>query len=210
MNKKIFIQTLRKEIDTISNEISDLLHKDDVFRNRTKTLLEESSIDIHVRNEIVRNHYSTVLVAIRRQLGTDDSEISLLKLLEKLKTHSRVITKEWYAEEWLKDSSMMQQDNSPELKEVIENIPISEFEKNFGENHLDHSNIMNDIKVLKSATDTVKTFVDKRLAHTDKKSVKSVSEKEYLEALELLENLTTKYVLLLKQVGISLKPVIQD
>ncbi len=210
MNKS-FIDRLRKDIDIISDEISDLLHKDNVFENRTKSLIEELSIDNHIKTEIIRNHYSTMLVAVRRQLGIKKGEISLLNLLNKLIQHNTSITKEWYASEWLKDSSLMTPNNAPELKDFVLNIPVSEFEKHFGKDYLDAVVVWRDIKVLKSATKIIKSYVDKRIAHRDRAPVVSVNEKEYLEALELLEKMTTKYILLLKQVGmVGLKPVIQD
>ncbi len=210
MNKRSFIPTLRKEIDIISGEISDLLHKQDVFENRVKGLLEEPIIDHHVKSEIVRNHYSAVLSAVRRQLGTKDGEISLLRLLTKLRDHHTSITKDWYAEEWLKDSSLLGNGSYPELKGFVENMPVAEFERMFGDDYLDRSRIEHDIKVLETATKTIKTYVDKCIAHTDKSGAEIVSEVEYLGAVELLDKLTSKYVLLLKQIGIHLRPVIQD
>jgi hypothetical protein len=211
MNKKTFIPTLRKEIDIISDEISDLLYKQDVFENRVKSLLEDPSIDHHIKTEIVQNHYSAVLSAVRRQLGTQDGEISLLRLLTKLRDNNTSITKEWYAEEWLRDSSLLGDDRYPELKGFVERMPVNEFERMFGDEYLDKQRVVHDITVLKSATKTIKAYVDKRIAHRDKTAVVNVTEGEYIVALELLEKLTKKYILLLKQVGmVRLKPVIQD
>lgn len=62
-----FIATLKKEIEIISNEIMDLLHKEGVFQTRMKPL--QGKIDGYAYEGAVKNHYESALVAIRRQLG---------------------------------------------------------------------------------------------------------------------------------------------
>lgn len=209
--KSSFIEKLRKDINIVSDEVSDLLHKEDVFQNRVKKLIENDSIDLHIKSVLIQNHYSTAFTSVRRQLGTKSGEVSLLSILLRLAEHHKLITKEWYAEEWLKESSLMHPDHSPELKIFVQNIPNLEFERNFGQDHLDKARVELDLDKLKHATESVKKYVDKRIAHRDKGAVVSVSEKEYLASLKLIEALTKKYILLLNQVGmIGLKPVIQD
>ncbi|MCQ3944274.1 MAG: hypothetical protein DPW11_00630 [bacterium] len=203
------IERLRSDIDTIQDEMTSLLHSEDMFRNRLIPLVEKASVDVSSKRTLYQAHYTTMLLGVRRQLGRDAEEISLLKLLEKLKENHNLITKSWYSEEWLKDSSL-ESDNST-LSEFIAAIPNGEFEEYFGQEYLSSEIVDKDIEKLTQATESIKTFVDKRLAHRDKKDPEIVKEEEYKSALQTLEKLISKYILLLKQVGMSrLTPTMQD
>lgn len=203
-----FINNLIRSIDTVSNEISDLLHHEDVFQNRVKTQVK--NVDPYVLELISQSHYSFVLSAIRRQLGTDNSEISLMNILIKLKQNCLVITEQWYAETWLKDSSLLTSAEDQTVKIFVENIPHSEFKEHFGINgHLDASIVESDIEKLRVTTEKIKLYVDRRIAHRDRNVPDSIETAAYLEALNTLDLIATKYILLLKQIGITLKPVIQ-
>lgn len=213
--KKEFIASLKKEIKTIQDEITEILYFEDVFRNRAKSLLSDPNVDGYVKDTLVKNHYSSILIAIRRQLGEFTNEVSLLRLLQKLREHPTLITEDWYAAEWLDESSLLNQakeSNDGLLENFVRGIPVSEFQTNFGiKGHLDEKLLEADIESLKSATDKIKQYVDKKLAHTDKTSPERVTEQDYFKALKVLEDLTRKYILLLEQVGMpNLTPVIQD
>ena len=203
------IERLRSDIDTIQEEMTNLLHSEDMFQNRVIPHLERIAIDVSSKRTIYQNHYTTILSGIRRQLGKDSGEVSLLKLLENVKENCTLITKSWYSREWLKDSKLGSDD--PILSEFITGIPDGEFETFFGQDHLSSEIVDNDIGKLTQATKTIKAFVDKRIAHRDKKNPQNVKEEEYKNALLTLEELISKYILLLKQVGMSqLTPIMQD
>lgn len=205
-----FLNSVKADINVISAQISDLLHKEDVFQNRFKPLA--GKIDGYVFNEAVKNHYSSALVAIRRQLGMDNNEVSLKKLLKKLSNCNKWITEDWYASEWLKDSSLIK-DSDPLLKGFLEGIPNSEFHKNFGkEGFLDKAIVEEDYRLLNDATVKIKGHVNNQLTHTNKKRKNfDLKDEDYKRALKIIEKLTKKYILLLNQVGmVQLTPAIQD
>lgn len=204
-----FISNAQQDIKIISNQISDLLHKEDVYQKRIVPQIRNKSLDTYSANAIANNHYSAVMVAIRRQLGTQRQEISLLNLLKKLEKNNKLITIKWYCKEWLKDSSLLK-NSEDELKSFVKNLPAAEFEEYFGISILKKNIVKRDIAKLKSATKKIKLFVDKRLAHYDKKGPKSIKEKDYLKALKSIEQITKKYILLLEQSGVvNLTPVMQ-
>lgn len=206
-----FLERCKKDIEVISNGVSDILHHEDVFQNRTKTLFQSQNLDPHVRESIIRSHYTTTLAGIRRQLKTSKGEVSLLKLLEKLSENHRLITVQWYAHEWLKESSLIGSNSDPYIERFVENIPIAEFEGNFGKaGFLDKQIVEEDIRQLKAATKNIETYVDRRISHWDKKKPPKISEMEYLDSLDIINSITRKYILLLNQAGMSdLTPVIQ-
>lgn len=205
-----FIAVLKKEIEIISNEVTDLLHKDDVYQTRMKPLA--GKIDNYAYQQAIKNHFESALIAIRRQLGMDKSEISLKKLLTKLSHNNTWITEEWYTSEWLKESSLIK-NNDKLLANFIRGIPVGEFQEYFGKNgYLDKTNVDTDLSKLEEATNKIKQFVDERLAHTDKnKQQLHLNDHDYTQALKIIEQTTSKYILLINQVGMSsLTPVIQD
>jgi len=205
------IKTLRGEIKIVANDVSDLLYFEDVFITRTKPSLTTKKFDQYTIGAIIKSHYSSVLVIVRKLIGKKRNEISLMRILLRLEDNNSLITKDWYAKEWLKDSQLLSSEPDQLMKGFIENIPHDEFQKNFGKaGFLDKAIVTKDISDLENATATIKTYVDKRLAHHDKSQPEVVTEKYYLKALKTIDKLTSKYILLLNQAGMaSLKPVLQ-
>lgn len=206
-----FIERCQKNLTIISNGVSDILHQEDVFQNRTRKLFQAGNSDPHVQEAIIRSHYTTTLAGIRRQLKTSEGEVSLLKLLEKLSENHRLITVQWYTHEWLKDSSLVGSNSDPIIEQFVQNIPKAEFEENFGKSGvLDKQIVEEDIQKLKMATKNIETYADKRISHWDKKEPPKINETEYLDSLDVINSITRKYILLLNQAGMSdLTPVIQ-
>lgn len=205
-----FIQKLKKDMETIECEITDLLHQENIFR--TYVIPLKDTINKHAFSELVKSHYRSAFVAIRKQTGNDSSEVSLKKLLCKLLTNNSWITEDWYAYAWLEKSSLKNDDTT--VQNFINGIPISEFNEHFGKTGILDSNIVSeDIRNIEKATQKIKTYVDKVIAHIDKNTskVQKVADRDYVTALDTLEKITSKYMLLINQVGIpNLTPVIQD
>lgn len=202
-----FIKSVVKNIDVIQNEVTSLLGKENVFQSETKPLLlTQNGL---IASEVSRSHYQSIFTAIRRQLGELDGEISLLNLLTRLKNCNKWITETWYAEKWLKDYDFKGQD--PIIAAFMRSIPNSEFKRNFGvDGYLDKSIIEKDIKELIDTCKNIKQYTNENITHTKKiKKQPLISEDEYKSVLNIIDKITTKYVLLLKQIGITLTPTIQ-
>ncbi len=205
-----FIKKLKYDLEIISEEITDILYKEDVFTRITIPKLHESDIDPHIRTTVTKSHYSDMLTSVRRQITNDQksSEISLMKLLLRMRKNNTLITKDWYVKEWLTDSSLLK--DNPELAGFIRGIPATEFNNHFGDQFLDPAIIDKDIKILSEATSGIKAYVDKAIAHRDPSVPNPPSLEKYNNALKELDRIAKKYILLLKQVGMpSLKPILQ-
>jgi len=205
--QKEFIESAVKNINIIQNEVTELLGKENIFQQAVKPLLQKQNSLIAL--EVSRSHYQSNLTAIRRQLGKLDGEISLISLLIKLKNSNKWITEKWYAEMWLKDYSFVGQD--PIIMAFTKSIPNGEFKRIFGTNgYLDKSIVEKDINELTNTCTRIKQYTNENVTHTKKiKKQTSISESEYKTVLAVIDKLTTKYVLLLKQIGITLTPTIQ-
>lgn len=207
--QKQLVEKLQAQITVISDEVSQILHLEDVCSNRVAPHLAKSNIDQHSRLAIFQNHYTAVMSGVRRQLGLDSSEISLMNLLNTLLVNNTYITKAWYSNEWLHASQQIYDD--PIISGFMNALPGPEFERNFGKEYLSKEVVEQDIALLKASTATIKCYVDKKIAHKDKKDPDPVTEDNYKFALIVIEKTTTKYILLLKQVGMSsLTPIMQD
>jgi hypothetical protein len=205
--QKEFIESALKNINIIQNEVTALLGKENVFQQAVKPLLQSQNSLIAL--EVSRSHYQSNLTAIRRQLGILNGEISLLSLLTKLMNSNKWITEKWYAEMWLKDYNFAGQD--PIIMSFTKSIPNSEFKRNFGaDGYLDKSIVEKDVKELADTCTRIKQYTNENITHTKKiKKQIPISESEYKTVLSTIDKLTTKYILLLKQIGITLTPTIQ-
>ncbi len=205
-----FITKLKLDLEIISGEITEILYKEDVFTRITIPKLKESGTDPHIRTTVTKSHYSDMLTSVRRQITSDQKspEVSLMKLLLRMKKNNTLITKDWYVKEWLTDSSLLK--DNPELAGFIRGIPTAEFKSHFGDQFLDTAIIDKDIEILSEATSEIKAYVDKAIAHRDPSVPNPPSFEKYNNALRELDRIAKKYILLLKQVGMSsLKPVLQ-
>lgn len=208
--QKEFIKKLKSDLEIISDEITEILYKEDVFTRITIPKLRESDIDPHIRTTVTKSHYSDMLTSVRRQITSDQKspEVSLMKLLLRMRKNNVLITKDWYVKEWLTDSSLIK--DNPELAGFIQGIPAAEFKSHFGDQFLDPAIIGKDIAILSEATLEIKAYVDKAIAHRDPSAPNPPSFEKYNNALQELDRIAKKYILLLKQVGMSsLKPVLQ-
>lgn len=202
-----FIQSILKEMDIVQNEVTGLLGKENVFQKTTKPLLNHQNGLIAM--EVTRSYFQSALTAIRRQLGKLDDEVSLLSVLTKLKNSNGWITETWYVEQWLKDYDFQGQD--PIIINFTKGIPVGEFRRKFGANgFLEKSIVEIDIKELTETCKKIKDYTNENITHTKKvKKQKPISEADYNLAIGVIDKITTRYVLLLRQIGITLTPAIQ-
>jgi hypothetical protein len=117
----------------------------------------------------------------------DKTNISLLRLLTEVKTYPKLISRQYYLELY-----------------KAQNAPIIIGENDFnalagvGVNYLPTSLIETHIDELKSAADAVETYVDRRIAHHDRRATDIPTFGELSAALATMEKLVLLYVRLLQ------------
>lgn len=202
-----FLQSVYKEIEIIQKDVMNLLYCESRWQENIKPFIEKQNKQFC--SEISRSHYQSTLTAIRKQVSKTDGDVCLLNLLNKLKNSNKWITEQWYVENWLKDSDFVSQ--SQDLIDFTKQIPVSEFRRIFGKDgYLDEQIIQEDIQKLIDVCKRIKKYTNENITHTKKvKKEKLVSFEEYKLAIKTIDDITTKYVLLLEQIGITLTPVAQ-
>ena len=185
------IELWRKQIKNIQNEVQELLQGKKIFLDTYKIIEKNKEVQKNVFTWW--NHYKVsytyfVTSKIYHQIDKDDRADNLISLLENLYENCNIITSSWWVNHDTKTFS------------------TDEFEKKFGGNHLQPSNVYADIGELLYITKEVKEFRHTRIAHRDKSKIfnNTIQIKNINESITTIEKLTKKYTLLLEQRGLDL------
>ena len=149
--------------------------------------------------EFVRDCYGCyVTVGIRRlaKRSSDKNNITLIRLLEQIRDCADQFTFDFYLKMYPINGPKLQRrkfDNFSDDGIVISKVQIE-----------------CDIKELESISKKVSDFVDRRIAHNDKKATQSITFDDMSKSLELLNIIACKYFSLITSSGyLTLKPEIQ-
>jgi len=190
-----FIESLQKDIEEITGDISDLMWDRKMYTEFVEMVNDNPKINKpNAFYDFVKTGYvSHIVLGICRQIDKDEKALSLMNLLNRIFNNVEKITKEWFASQYNK---------SPVLTEETGRI---HFKEHFGElDFIDPAMVHADIGKLIFYTKEIKKYRDKRIAHVDKGVVtfdKDFSFATLDKAIEIIEELGTKYYLLLHQAG---------
>lgn len=160
--------------------------------------------------EYLQDTYAaTQAVAVRRQAETRPDVISLGRLLREISDDAGRVTRSFFVGLW--------DDDDP--REVVAAMRRAEAEAIFDEKfagdaggHLDPAIARRDLEALAATAESLKTFVDKHLAHADARPGDSLPTFEQLHAaVDQIGEFYARYLLLLTAAGITtLVPIIQE
>ena len=177
------IERWQYEIAVIQKDIEDLLYSRRQIAD-FEALIQQSDFaknNIGLFWEHYKMNYLFFAVSkVFHQIDQDPRSISLINLLKSLVCNTKAIN----GNQWQKGTSIFDQ-------QVIEN---------FGKNILvDHSIVIADINKLEKDTMDVKLLRNKRIAHIDRgdKVIAEISAEKLNSAIDSLEVLTRRYLLLL-------------
>jgi len=146
--------------------------------------------------EWMANCYATdAVIGIRRQLDTDKRSISLMNLLTDIIRAPTVLSREQYV------ASYLEQPHPDDARPYIESAANRYFDKfaGPGKSHVDPSIIRADLDRLLGHSKNLERYANKRIAHFNRGSFKLVpTHKEVKNCLDLIEELTKKYLLLIQ------------
>ncbi len=150
--------------------------------------------------EFMRDTYGTTqAVAIRRQAEANTRVITLARLISEIAGDPTRFGEQWFVEMWGWDDEQFARKTFAE-----------KFAGNVGD-HLDPSIAEGDLTRLAEIAETVKSYVDQHVAHSDQKPGETMPTFNDIDAaIDVIGDLFTKYVLLLTAAGYAqLTPVIQ-
>jgi hypothetical protein len=147
---------------------------------------------------------TTQAMAVRRQTDTDRKAVSLARLLENMAEHPQVMSRERHVEIWTAagDEEHWRERGSQEYDKFAgagsDQIPKERYEA--------------DLKCFQDAAQPIKDYVDRLVAHNDQRELEELPTYEDLNgAIEILEELLNKYMVLLKSEGVpNADPVHQE
>lgn len=155
---------------------------------------------------IQATYNQSILMYIRRQVRNDGDSVSIIGLAYDLRKNCSMVTKKFY-------SDLYVQCKPDEEREQWKWLGEQDFEKQFGGervNSLDPKIITEDIKKLEEIFTNSSEFIDRRLAHIDKREPTSLPSHFIIESwCEILNNVFRKYMLLLRAVDYKLEPILQ-
>jgi hypothetical protein len=148
----------------------------------------------------------SALMYIRRQVRKENDSISLIMLAEDVQNNSELITKEFY-------SNLYTINRQDEEREQWKRLGERDFVKHFGGtlgDRLDPDIIERDIQKLTQVFDDSKGFIDRRLAHLDKREPTSIPMYSEIESwCDVLNEILRKYMLLIRAADYKVAPILQ-
>ena len=167
----------------------------EIVRNNPKT---------HDPNDFVtwcqRNYAASASIRVRQQLDTDRRAISLKRLLQALEGKATEITRAWYVEKCT-SRRKARNDLQADLETQLVRRQFDKWSAP-GLDHVDPAIVANDRREIEDKCRSVKTYVDKRVAHRDKlpNSELDLPTWDQLDtAIDTLDQTTCNYVGLLQQ-----------
>ncbi len=185
----------------IHNEIVVMYHRRRVYRNLGEIIERHGELPPSTVFDFIRSTYvTTQSVAVRRQADADPRVISLGRLLNEIEAEPERLTRHWY----LSMSAVDDQSHAAQLWETSW----------FAGPHTAHvgpAAIRADLDRLADESVNVRAYVDRHLAHYDKKSLPELPTVADLHsAVETIGELGTRYAgLLLNTYWATLVPIIQ-
>jgi hypothetical protein len=171
----------------IHDEIQQLVIAKDIFWEvqeiikNNKNIQKPSSFYEYLGNTYV----SHSVIGMRRQLKVDTQSISLARLLTEMANNPEVLSRKYYTAMY--------------VGSVVEDFADRDFDRfsSPGAPHISKTMVLSDLAKLCDAGRTLERFADRRIAHRDKRAVKSPPRFKDGDAfIDLLDQLYVKYHLL--------------
>lgn len=188
----------------VENPVSKLLENRFFFRELSSILKRNPNIPANnpFLVWIWENYLLNAAIGVRRLVDANSDSVSLYHLLESIKEHPEILSRERYKK--LYDDSGFANDDY---------YTNSRFDALVGEGniHIDPKDVDKDIQSIKNIkTGKLITYVDRIIAHYDRRGIKDPPTiKELDDSIDLLEELTKKYYGIITAGGISLLPTVQ-
>jgi hypothetical protein len=195
------VEKWEKDLDTIKDEVIGLHHNRDVYRTVGRIVDEHGGLPPTLFFDYAQRTYAvTQQAAIRRQAEVNPARVvSLASMLTEMLKEPERLTRErfvaWYGE-----------DDERWGNQVFDEM----FAGDVGD-HIDPKVIAVDLAELAKAAESVKRHVDRHVAHTDRRGLKTPTTFGDIDrAIDAIGELFTKYALLLTGASwATLEPVVQ-
>lgn len=190
----------RRWFSDIRNQIHTLHHNRRIYRDVTAMIDANPALQVpSAFYTWMRNAYIyDMTMSVRRLVDHDRRTVSFYRLMEDIASHPEVVTRRRFTagyRGWLRDSGHRDFERfaSPAANRIHRRV------------------IRGHQRELVAAAERLKTYVDKHVAHNDRRPMRRLPTYEELDrCIDLLGRLAKDYTLLLEQVAlVEIEPVIQ-
>jgi len=189
-----FLERLQGGIEMVADDVMNLMISQHCFNRLVSIVKSNRNIrEPNVFLEVFKFNYTAFSVSsICRQIDRSPQVVSLIKLLLEIERNASKITKHWFASQYVRTGR---------------SYGLSEFQEFFGQlDYVDPSLVRADFEDLQRETRYIVRLRHKRIAHYDKEEFvldRNLNFGYLNKAISIVERLTVKYYLLLRQVGHS-------
>jgi hypothetical protein len=194
-----------KWLEIIKSEVSDLVWSSSIYSETREIIISNPVVNTGNRfySWMNRNYVHTTLMGIRRQLDTHRDAVSLVKLLTDMKENCNFLTRECH----LQQVFLL---FPPEMHMHMQRLGNKTYDDLAGKsaNVFPIEKIEEDLQQLLKIEHLHKDYVDRRIAHYDKKeNIETIGTYQDLyDAVAVFEGIVVKYYLLLNATTIILLP----
>jgi len=188
-------------LEHIENAVSKLLWNRYLFREFMDIV--EKNPNLPANNFLIvwiwENYLLNAAIGVRRMVDRDNRSASLYLLLKGIKENPEILSRGRYTE-LFKDSGFANDYNY--INGCFDRLVGK------GKSYIDPEDVEKDIELLlKIRADKLVTYVDKTIAHLDKKKIKKIPTiKDLDDSIDLLEKLVQKYYPIFHAASIGLLP----
>lgn len=176
-------QKLKAWIDVLDSEVIALRRNQLIFHETEKIVRSNPAINVPncFHSWMIVMYSVAMSVAVRRLADNDKDCVSFRRLLETIKEHPSLITRTR-----LKENLVSASDGAVDI--FFDEVAGA------GKQTLDISRINEDIQTLLEKTSKLKTYVDRRIAHHDRRELNELPYFQDLDiAIDFLEELLQQY-----------------
>ncbi|HKC62417.1 MAG TPA: hypothetical protein VKB86_02210 [Pyrinomonadaceae bacterium] len=132
---------------------------------------------------------SAMSVSVRKQADNDKNSISYRRLLEEIKANPTVISRERFKKNFVDGWNYTEADANEGFNQII----------GVGRQYIDPTVVDGEINELEAKTDKLRHYVNKRIAHHDKKDFTAIPKfSDLTEAIDYLGTLHKRYYLIFR------------
>jgi hypothetical protein len=180
--------------ERIFKETVNIYHRRVVYESMLEMLREQNHPDAGLFFETYNDQYiEAQAMAIRRQADDNDRTVSLRRLLRRLDRHRAFITREWYHDRMLRPSDGHEDWRGDEFHQYVTDNRFDVFTKRAGDSKLWRKRILDDIKSLVAASETVVDYANTNIAHLQIDEPSTVTYDEFNDAINSLGALAQRY-----------------
>ncbi len=198
-------QRLDKDLENIRKDVQHLLFMQFIFSQVQKLVRQNQRLQrpSSFYDWMAQAYAYTVAIGVRRHLDYDNRSYSLVRLLKEVMRKPETLSRKRYVS--------MYSSQDPNLAKRVANREFDKLVGVPGNLHVDIARVYADLQRFKTMAEKLKPFVNKRIAHFDRKGPKTIPTfRDLDDSVEIMKCLVEKYSWLFRCKCGDITPVLVD